>query len=89
LSSQRRLPDRLDVAGGSAADASRSCYFCPAYGWIEATIVSRASLRGRTILGPAIIEEESSATVLNPGWAATLDDRHNIVATPTSARGEP
>jgi N-methylhydantoinase A len=80
LSPHRQLKSRLDVRSqpGPTA-ASRRCYFGPDHGWIDAALISRDSLAGRQVRGPAIIEEDNSATVLNPGWRATLDAWSNIV----------
>jgi N-methylhydantoinase A len=80
LSPHRKLPDRLDVLRRAApAETRRRCYFGAERGWIDTAIVSRASLSGRRVQGPAIIEEDDSATVLNTGWSATLDAWSNIV----------
>jgi N-methylhydantoinase A len=82
LSDHRTLPDRLDIReSGRTGDTSRRCYFGPGLGWVDAAIVSRASLAGEPVRGPAIIEEDNSATVLNPGWQANLDSQSNIVIT--------
>lgn len=80
LSPHRQLKSRLDVRSQPAPTAaSRRCYFGPDHGWIDAALISRDSLAGRHVGGPAIIEEDNSATVLNPGWRATLDGWSNIV----------
>jgi N-methylhydantoinase A len=82
LSARRTLPDRLDVRESDrACKASRRCYFGPALGWIDTAVVSRGSLAQETVRGPAIIEEDNSTTVLNPGWQANLDAQSNIVIT--------
>lgn len=80
LSPHRQLQRRLEVRAQAAPTvASRRCYFGPDHGWIAAALLSRESLAGRHVRGPAIIEEDNSATVLNPGWCATLDAWSNIV----------
>jgi N-methylhydantoinase A len=80
LSPHRMLPDRLDVQRrGAPAETTRRCFFGAERGWIETAVVSRMSLAGRHVHGPAIIEEDDSTTVLNAGWSATLDARSNIV----------
>jgi N-methylhydantoinase A len=85
LSPQRQLPDRLNILSRSSTKhASRRCYFGPEHGWLVTAIVSRTDLARQRIVGPAVVEEDGSATVLNPGWAATLDDRLNIVAVPAA-----
>jgi N-methylhydantoinase A len=79
VSAHRKFPDRLDMENrATSAERTRRCYFGTARGWIDTPIVSRASLRGRRISGPAIVEDDDSATVLNAGWSATLDQWSNI-----------
>ncbi len=88
LSQQRTLPDRMNVQAHAAAPrGTRRCYFGPARGWVDAAVVGRAALADGPVNGPAIIEEESTATVLNPGWTASLDDRSNIIAIPAAGSG--
>ncbi|HTH99246.1 MAG TPA: hydantoinase B/oxoprolinase family protein, partial [Stellaceae bacterium] len=41
---------------------------------------------GQKILGPAIIKEATATTVLDPGWAARLDDRANLILERAVAR---
>ena len=80
LSRERVLPDRLDVqTNGPPRDGGRRCYFGPDHGWIDAAIVSRRALSRGPVRGPAIIEEDNSATVINPGWVATLDASSSII----------
>src|SRR5262245_19922920 len=79
VSAHRKFPDRLDMENrATPAERTRRCYFGTARGWIDSPIVSRASLRGRRISGPAIVEDDDSTTVLNAGWSATLDQWSNI-----------
>ena len=86
LSPHRTLSARLNiVAPGPPVGGSRNCYFGPKHEWIATEIVSRASLASRPITGPAIVEEDSSATIINPGWRATLDTWSNIVVEPVNA----
>jgi N-methylhydantoinase A len=85
LSPHRTLPGRMDiVAPGLPAGGSRHCYFGPKHGWVVAEIVSRASLAVRPLTGPAIVEEDNSATIINPGWRAKLDPWSNIVVEPVN-----
>ena len=80
LSPHRQRQDRLDVPPQTASTtSSRRCYFGSDHGWIDTALISRERLAGRHVSGPAIIEEDNSATVLNPGWRATLDAWANIV----------
>jgi N-methylhydantoinase A len=46
----------------------------------EAAILWRPSLdRGTSVAGPAVIEQYDSATVVPPGWAATVDHQFNLL----------
>ncbi len=58
----------------------------PAYFDGEATptpVYRRTSLRpGHTIVGPAIIEEPSSTTVIPPRWTVAIDNRLSLILTP-------
>jgi N-methylhydantoinase A/oxoprolinase/acetone carboxylase beta subunit len=43
-------------------------------GWVEAEVIERRSLGlSNTILGPALLVEEHTATVVEPGWKGALD----------------
>ena len=49
-------------------------------GWLDAAIRNRASLApGNQIVGPAVIEEMSSTTVVPPGYRANVDAIGNLV----------
>ena len=45
---------------------------------METPVVSRGALIGRTVEGPAIVEEYDATCVVPPGSRATLDDLGNI-----------
>jgi N-methylhydantoinase A len=81
LSAEPKLPTRLNAAAmtGWRPSGRRKCYFGPSHGWIDADVIGRAELAGGGVRGPAIIEEDSSLTALQPGWTAALDDWSNIV----------
>ncbi len=58
----------------------RSVYFGPEHGWLEINIYRRGQLPiGRTFAGPAIIEEMSSTTVVQPGQTITVDPVGNLI----------
>jgi N-methylhydantoinase A len=80
-----KVPGRLGVQAipGWARSAARRCYFGAKHGWIETDVLGRFDLAGRTVVGPAIIEEDNSLTVVLPDWRATLDDWSNIVLDAT------
>ena len=58
---------------------SRPAYFPEAGGFVDAAVYDRYALRpADTIVGPAIIEEHESTTVLPPGDELTLDEQLNL-----------
>lgn len=63
----------------TAAASSRKVYFGPAVGHLETPILSRHDLGRDPRQGPFIVEEADSSTIVQPGWAARLDDWDNIV----------
>jgi N-methylhydantoinase A len=69
---------------GSAADAitgTRQVYFGKS-GWIETNLYDRARLaRASTIIGPAIVEQYDSTTVIFPRHSARVDDHGNLLVT--------
>jgi len=66
------------IAGKSPVQAMRGksqVYFPQTQGRVECPIFSRELLvAGNEIIGPAIIEQYDSTTVLNPDWVARLDE---------------
>jgi len=51
-------------------------------GWRTASVWQRDRLgHGARIIGPAIIEQEDTTTVIRPGWTAAVDRIGNIIAT--------
>ena len=84
LPDRPRVPEQLSVAAvkGWKPSPSRRCYFGPDTGWVEAPVMTRQDLSGGPEAGPAIVEEESSLTVVLPGWNASLDEWSNIVLEP-------
>jgi 5-oxoprolinase (ATP-hydrolysing) len=50
-------------------------------------LFDRSSLRpGAHVMGPAIIIDPSATTVVEPGWAATVDPLGNLILTRTESR---
>ena len=81
LSDAPQVPDRLEVAPveGWKPSGARACFFGPEHGWVRTEVMGRDDLTARKVPGPAIIEEDSSLTVVLPEWSARLDDWSNIV----------
>jgi N-methylhydantoinase A len=81
LAQRPRVPERLQLAQTSSRrDAeSRKCYFGPEHGWVRTDVMTRQDLLGGAVVGPSIIEDDNSLTVVLPGWRASLDEWSNIV----------
>ena len=72
----------LDVKGNAedAVTGGRPIYHGALYGWIETPVYARNRLAAGTALsGPAVIEEMSSTTLLNPEQRARVDRIGNLV----------
>jgi N-methylhydantoinase A/oxoprolinase/acetone carboxylase beta subunit len=61
------------------APSSRPAYFAEVGGFVATTVYDRYHLRpGERIVGPAIVEERESTTILGPGDALTVDALGNL-----------
>jgi N-methylhydantoinase A len=72
----------LDVNGRpeQAITGKRDVYHGTQHGWLETPIYARARLPTQAVLvGPSLIEEMSSTTLIAPGRTATIDAIGNIV----------
>jgi len=77
---ERSLPDVADEARGEARLGEREALFGD--GRRTTPVYAREGLApGRTVDGPAIVEETESTIVVPPGWTATVDADGTIVAT--------
>jgi N-methylhydantoinase A len=69
--------------GGAAADAllhRRPVLLSLADGYVETPVYDRERLAaGARVVGPCIIEEPTSTTVVHPGQSVTVDDYGNLV----------
>ena len=75
----RLAGDRAAAAGPAGR---RRAYFHALGGFTEVDVWSRYGLEeGRSVEGPAIIQERESTTVLPPGCSARLDSLRNLVVT--------
>ena len=80
LSSESRVPERLELPRSSAQDsAQRPVYFGASHGWTDTPVVDRAHVARNPGSGPMIIEEYDSTTVVPPGWQASVDRWQNIL----------
>jgi N-methylhydantoinase A len=68
-----------------SAARGRRAFFRECGGLIEVQVRSRSDLRkNETLQGPALIEEETTTSVIGPGWSAALDDAGNIMMRSTA-----
>ena len=74
---------RIGSNGTSVSDArrgTRRVFFADAAGFVEAGIYDRALLRaGHAVIGPAIIEEVDSTTLVHAGYRAAVDEFGNLL----------
>jgi 5-oxoprolinase (ATP-hydrolysing) len=67
------------VAGGTARKGDRPAYFPEAGGFVPTPVYDRYALApGETLVGPAIVEERESTTVVPPGDRLEVDSRGNL-----------
>jgi N-methylhydantoinase A/oxoprolinase/acetone carboxylase beta subunit len=86
-------PNRLGVEGAPTATPLppaisaipsrwRPAFFPEAGGWVSTAIFDRSTLApGQTLMGPAIVQERESTTVLPPGSRAQVDPVGNLIIT--------
>lgn len=73
-------PRRAIEQGSTAVKGKRQAFFGD--GLVEATVYDRYALRpGTRIVGPAIIEEYESTTIVPPGDRVEVDAEHNLRLT--------
>lgn len=78
---QREL-DGCDSDIGKAHKAIRSVYFAEKNGYVDCPIYNRYRLgAGVVLIGPAIVEEIDSTTVIHPGYQAEVDKYGNLILT--------
>ena len=77
-------PPKIELPRGVGAPAKaallrRKPVYFRGSGFIDAPVFARAALlAGNRIVGPALIEEHASTTVVGPGDSATIDGMGNI-----------
>jgi N-methylhydantoinase A len=49
-------------------------------GGVQATVLDRAAMPpGFRLAGPAIVEQDDTTTLVEPGWSGIVDDAGNLV----------
>ena len=81
LSEESRVPERLGLSSikSQSSDSQRRVYFGPNSGWTDTPVIDRGDLDAKPGIGPLIIEEYDSTTVVPPGWRASADQWRNIL----------
>ncbi len=65
--------------------AVRSVYYLDE-GFVDSAIYERDDLGpGQAFEGPCLIEEQTSTTVVPPGWGGSVDAYHNLILSPQGA----
>jgi N-methylhydantoinase A len=73
---------KLGMRGSASAPIGERRVFFSDHGWVPATVHVREALRvGEKLLGPAVVDQFDSTTVLPPGSACTVDDYGNLIVT--------
>ncbi len=84
---QIRSSDQVP-SGPPIPKSQRPIHF-PGSGFLDSYVFEREDLMpGHAMLGPCLIEERTSTTVVPPGWRARMDPHRNIVASPHSGEME-
>jgi N-methylhydantoinase A len=88
VSGLMQKPSPRQVAEGAKAPAAeallrtKDVYFRDAKGFVATPVYARTQLRrGNEIVGPALIEEHASTTVIQPGDALTVDAFGNLLVS--------
>jgi N-methylhydantoinase A len=81
-----RLPKHAQIYAprepGPAQTGTRQIYFGVANGWLETPLYRRWALAsGEVIQGPAVVEEMSSTTIVQPGQSVIVDAAGNLIIT--------
>ncbi|MFV1858117.1 MAG: hydantoinase/oxoprolinase family protein, partial [Anaerolineales bacterium] len=84
-----RLRSSDQVPSGPPTPKSQRPIHFPGSGFLESYVYEREDLvPGHAMLGPCLIEEKTSTTVIPAGWQARIDPHGNIVVSPRSGEKE-
>lgn len=74
-------PEPIETSRTAKAPGTRSVWFA-ATGYVPTNVLERDTIGvGDTIVGPAIIEQMDTTTVVPPGWTAHVDAVGNLLLT--------
>ncbi|MFQ5921575.1 MAG: hydantoinase/oxoprolinase family protein [Anaerolineales bacterium] len=84
-----RLRSSDQIPSGPPTPKSQRPIHFPGSGFLESYVYEREHLvPGHAMLGPCLIEEKTSTTVIPTGWRAHVDPYGNIVVSPHSGQKE-
>jgi len=84
-----RLRRSDQIPSGPPTPKSQRPIHFPGSGFLESYVFEREELvPGHAMLGPCLIEEKTSTTVIPAGWGARVDPYGNIVVSPHSGEKE-
>jgi N-methylhydantoinase A len=84
-----RLRSSDQIPSGPPTPKSQRPIHFPGSGFLESYVYEREDLvPGHAMLGPCLIEEQTSTTVIPTGWRARIDPYGNIVVSPHSGEKE-
>ncbi|MFE3839423.1 hydantoinase/oxoprolinase family protein [Pseudogemmobacter sonorensis] len=80
-----RMPENCARGNERAAltTGRRACFI--GHGWFDTPVITRAELVAGPRMGPLIVEEYDTTSIIPPGWEARIDSWNNILATRQSA----
>ena len=74
-----RLPERIALGSRSSRQGDRRVYYGSREGWLATPVISRMDLAEARSVGPLIVEEYDSTTLVPPGWDIRLDEWNNMI----------
>jgi len=80
-----RMPPKILSLGKQVSAHRRQAYFGPQHGWLDTQVIPRDALKTDSRVGPVIVEEYNSTTVVPPGMVVSLDSWDNIIINVSSA----
>jgi len=84
-----RLLSADQIPSGPPTPKSQRPIHFPGSGFLESYVYEREDLvPGHAMLGPCLIEEQTSTSVIPAGWRARIDPHGNIVVSPHSGEKE-
>jgi len=76
---ESRMPPKILTHGKQVSAHRRQAYFGPQNGWLDTPVISRDALKTDSRVGPVIVEEYNTTTVVPPGAVVALDSWDNII----------